>query len=343
MGPAAAGAARGAGATVWYTRIMDFLRWTRNRRDLGARAFGPVLAVTVAVSLAACGDDVTTATDAATTSATPTEAGSTSAMTTAGTGADTSAGTGAMTTAGTETSAGATVGTTSTGTSVGSETETSSGSSDGTMTTGTTGDGVCEFVGTESIAAALFDADEPDNSCGKVTFMGRFDAGGDGDWKLDTCSCGSQCLVPDPWTFTLDGPADWMPEMPMCPRIVLETVPSFDPELCLLKGVAIWDLDEPMAPPVYIAGGMPPQLPEVFGVEVASVLDEVCPCDGCCGDDEQHHLEFEAGDELLSLAEGEVGAMTIEGEAYDVANFQSHVIGLCDAPAEVYWAIRAAP
>ncbi len=304
------------------------------------------LALALSVSLTACGDDVTTATDAATTNATTTEAGSSDAMTTAGTGA--TAGTSAGTTAGsgTETGAGTTVDMTSTDpgtTSVGSATETTSGSSGETMTTGTTGDGVCEFVGTESLDAALFDADEPDNSCGKVTFMGRFDAGGDGTWNLDTCACGNQCLVPDPWTFTLDGPADWMPEMPACPRIVLDTVATFDPEFCLLKGVAIWDLDKPMAPPVYIAGGMPPQLPEVFGVEVSSVLDEVCPCDGCCGDDEQHHLEFEAGDEQLSLAEGEVGAMTIEGAGYDVANFQSHAIGLCDANAEFYWAIKSAP
>jgi hypothetical protein len=215
---------------------------------------------------------------------------------------------------------------------------TSAGTSDPTV--GTTGDGVCMFPGADWLDVTLEDLDMP-KGCGLLEFTGRLDQAGDGEWNLDACPCGAECLVPDPWLLTVQAPGGWLPEVPMCLRIVLETTSSFAPDTCELSGLAIWDLGQPAAPPVYVAGGSPPALDAVTEFSVSSELVETCACDGCCGDDESYRFDFAAGDEVLTLAETDQGALNVGDVTYDVINFQSHVLGVCDAPGNFFWAMKA--
>lgn len=200
--------------------------------------------------------------------------------------------------------------------------------------TTTGGPGVCGVAG-ESVSAELAKDGQP-APCGPLEFTGSRKGDAKGPvWQLDGCACGSDCLVPDPWTFTMQAPAAWLPLVPDCPRIVVDRAMGFGG--CEFVAVSVWDLAAPGAPAVYHAGhGFSPTQAGAAELALTAHSLGTCACDGCCGPDELWDLQFSLGNAELTLSEGESGKLG----AHDAIDFESHQSGLCDASSSVHWAVR---
>jgi len=210
----------------------------------------------------------------------------------------------------------------------------------GETTDTTTGTG--DMCGSEGpvIEATLIHDVMPD--CGAVEFTGQNQMNNAGPiYALDGCPCGANCLIPDPWTFTIDAPDDWGPGfLPKCPRIIVERQKS--KKGCELVGVAIWDASEPEgAPPVYHAGSLLGPIQAVIGqLGVEQVTVAECECDGCCSPPALLDLGFTAFKTDAVIGEGQEGMLGDAELGYQVKNFQSHLSGICDDSPAIDWAAK---
>lgn len=223
-------------------------------------------------------------------------------------------------------------------------TETTGGTTEGTTegtTDGTTGGDLCAFPGSETVFADLKDLSEK-VVCGKLLFNGTVGSKKDQTWELDNCPCDSECFVEDPWTLTVDVPPGLEPQLPACARIEVVTVQGFAPDTCELVSMTIWDTtgDINNKEPFYAAGRTLDYSAPPFAVK-GNLLGE-CECDFCCGKSEAYDLTFSVGDAQITLAEATMGSIDGEPEV-EAHNFQSHLSGLCDAPPDVHWLMRATP
>lgn len=199
---------------------------------------------------------------------------------------------------------------------------------------------VCEFADGEYFNVDLINVDEPNPTCQTLEFFGRVEEVEGNTWKLDNCPCGSECLLPDPWELTVEGPANYMPEVPDCVRIIYETTQGFDMS-CHFSGVAMWPTEVEDRPLVYLAGGS--VVNEVGEVTLDTPLEATCPCEGCCGDDQLYSLSFAANGGELALQETESGELPghQNGFVFDAINFRSHASGLCDTDEPVFlWVLK---
>ena len=319
-----------------------------------------ILALLPGLLLAACGDDTattlgatdgttgttTTATTASPTGDTPASptGDSTGEPTTAATDsgdattADPTATSGTTGTTGTDSS---TTGTDSSTTGTDSSTTSTDSSTGDSSSTGDTGmSGICGADGPEVDALLVHDGEDP--GCGPLEFTGTNSLLEPGpSYALDSCPCDANCLIPDPWTFTMTAPADWLPGiLPACPRIVVERAKS--KQGCQLVGVAVWDTSEPPgSPAVYHAGHQLGPIAAVLGqFDTASAVVEECECENCCNVPARYDLTFTALQSELTLAEGASGLLGDLNLGYEITNFQSHLSGLCDDPAAIDWVAR---
>ncbi len=199
--------------------------------------------------------------------------------------------------------------------------------------------GMCG-VGGDDLHIELRDLDGNLPGCPDLEFNGALVEGGDGVWQLDNCPCGNECFSPDPWELVVDAPDIYLPEIPQCVRIVYTQAQGFD-EQCHFTGIAIWPTDQLNGPLVYLAGGE--VVPGVEDITVEAQLEETCTCEGCCGDDELHSLQFTAYEGSLHLQETEEGELpgSQVGFVYQTKNFKSHVSGLCDAGGDAFlWVLK---
>jgi hypothetical protein len=299
-----------------------------------------------AVVAVACADDTTAMTSGSEASTTTTTAGpdTTTGPTTTDAQTTTSEPTGAstittVTTASTTEPATTTEPVTTTDPTTATTTDpttpsTTEPATDGTTDPETTGGGVCGVEG-DTISAELAQMGKP-VACGPLEFTGTRISPQKGPvWQLDGCACGDNCLIPDPWTLSVSAPAAWLPLMPACPRIVVDRVEGFGG--CQFAAISVWDLQAPGEPAVYHAGhGLSPTQAGAAELTVTPKSVETCDCMGCCQPAELWDLQFTLGGADVSLAEGESAPL---GQR-NAINFESHHIGLCDAPLDVHWAIR---
>ncbi|WAS89935.1 hypothetical protein [Nannocystis punicea] len=198
----------------------------------------------------------------------------------------------------------------------------------------TSGGGMCGVEG-DTVAAELVQMGKP-APCGPLEFTGTRISDQKGPvWQLDGCACGDSCLIPDPWTLTVQAPAPWLPLLPACPRIVVDRIEGFGG--CQFAAISVWDLQAPGEPAVYHAGhGLSPTQAGAAELSITPHTVENCNCMGCCQPAELWHLEFMFDGADLTLAEGESAPL---GQ-HNAINFESHHSGLCDAPLDAHWAIR---
>jgi len=204
-----------------------------------------------------------------------------------------------------------------------------------TVTTdSTTGDGVCGVDG-DSVAAELVQMGKP-VPCGPLEFTGTRISGQKGPmWQLDGCACGDSCLIPDPWTLNVQTPAAWLPLLPECPRIVVDRAEGFGG--CRFVAISVWDLAAPGEPAVYHAGsGLTPTQAGSGELTITPHSIDTCDCMGCCQPAELWDLQFNLAGADVTLSEGESAPL---GQR-NAINFESHHIGLCDAPLDAHWVIR---
>lgn len=274
--------------------------------------------------LVACGDDTVTTTFADT-GTSSSSAGTSSSS--AGPSSATSELTGEVSTA-----AGLTEGPTG---SSGPETTTTLGGSTSSATdtsSSTGGTSSCGAPG-ELVDAALEHVGAP-APCGPLEFTGQRVSDPKGPtWALDGCPCDADCFQEDPWTFSLTIPADHLPELPACPRIVVDRVEGFGG--CEFAAVSIWDAMTPAAPAFFHAGrGFAATAAAQAELTLGEVARATCPCEGCCGDALLWALQFDLLGQQALLDEGETQVLG----AHRLVNFESHSSGLCDAPLSVHWA-----
>lgn len=312
----------------------------------------PRIACVLLALAAACGDD--TASSSASASGTE----STGASGTTGGGATT--GDATATTSGPATTSAS--GTTTDGTSDGTTAAASSTDPTGaTSTTSTTGDttgepgtsgstgepgstggstGGAEQCGVdgEDIDAVLVHGDGP-APCGPLEFTGQLVSDPKGPaWVLDGCPCGANCLKPDPWSFTMTAPLDWLPVLPVCPRIVVERQMGFG--VCEFVGVSIWDNQAQNAPAFYHAGhGFQVVAAAQKELKVAESEVKTCDCDFCCSSPILWDIAFDHLGNQATVAEGQTAAL----EKFTAINFEAHSSGICDDTLAVHWAVRQDP
>jgi len=170
--------------------------------------------------------------------------------------------------------------------------------------------------------------------CGPLEFTGQRISDPKGpSWMLDGCTCGADCFQEDPWTFALTLPADHLPELPECPRIVVDRAEGFGG--CEFVAVSIWDAMTPAAPAFFHAGrGFTATAAAQAELALSDVVRASCPCEGCCGDGLLWAIQFDLLGQQAIVDEGETQVLG----AHRLVNFESHSSGLCDAPVGVHWA-----
>ena len=197
---------------------------------------------------------------------------------------------------------------------------TGDGDGDGDTTGDGDGDGdgmqSCELE-TQDLTLLLVGSQSPEDGCSDHTFTGTLTGGAGGQWFMDACPCGAQCLVPDPYTLTISVPDDAMlPTVPACPKVEFRR----DPDTCEPIGMVIRDLDDAERP-VWTAGEVPLGPPTV--AELA-----VDPVDGTdCVDYTQYALQFGWDQETLVLPQGEQGVLPADSGDWTVRNYASTVSG----------------
>ncbi|HEY0134339.1 MAG TPA: hypothetical protein VGB85_09675 [Nannocystis sp.] len=203
-----------------------------------------------------------------------------------------------------------------------------------------TGSGVCGGEGTVIDATLVHVGQDP--GCGALEFTGsNYDLAPGPIYALDGCPCGANCLKPDPWTFTLDVPQEWLPKaVPACPRIVVER--QMSKAGCELVGVAIWDMQEPEgAPAIYHAGSLlGPIAAAADQITIESVVAEECECADCCSVPTRWDLGFGGLKSAVTIAEGQTGMLGDQDLGFEIINFQSHISGICDDSPAIDWVAR---
>lgn len=314
------------------------------------------LCLALSLALAACGDDTGGTGDTTTTgpSSDPASTGDTSGgpstSSTSGddptTGGDDNSASGTTTAPDTTTTASTTT-TTADDTTSGSTSTPETTTSDTTTADDTTGGTMigCGLEGPEVEATLVHDGFPPP-PCGTFEFVGQNQVMDMGPvFHLDACPCDSDCFAPDPWTFTLDVPAEALPAvMPICPRIVVER--QMGKQGCELVGVTILETQNQDWPfPYYVAGSLlGPPAAATPDLTVEQTVAESCECDFCCNSPERYDLEFAIEGDMLSLEEASSGQLGDPTDMhYDVFNFQSHYSGICDDSPAIDWVVSLQP
>ncbi|NVB41398.1 hypothetical protein G6O69_26405 [Pseudenhygromyxa sp. WMMC2535] len=199
----------------------------------------------------------------------------------------------------------------------GTQTETGSeGDTDtDTDTSSETGSQSCDAPA-EELDFALVGALSPAEGCDDFSFTGQFIQGGAGLYYLDACPCDKQCLIPDPYTLTIELPdAAPYPQIPDCPQIHFRR----DPDSCAPASLVIADLDDGERP-LWLAAREDQAPEDMPALTVAPVDPTACP------DKQQFALEFSADADSTVVSQGEAGSLSIEGETwsmYDYASMQT--------------------
>jgi hypothetical protein len=297
-------------------------------------------ALIILALVAACGDDSTTTTfgGSSSTGEPGTTDQSTASPTTNGPTSDPT-GPSTATTSATTTSTSETTSTDTTstpGTTTTTDGETTGPATSGPDTTGTTGNsGQCGVDGDSIVAELVHVGEMP--PCGPLEFTGQLASNPKGPvWQLDGCACGANCLIPDPWTFTMTAPAQWLPTLPECPRIVVERQ-QMGFAGCEFAAVSIWDSQNPDQPAFYHAGhGFAATQAAAGELSLAEKSVGQCACDDCCTPPELFDIAVEHLGAKAIVAEGE----TVPVGKFTFANFESHSSGICDVAPDVHWALR---
>ncbi len=194
---------------------------------------------------------------------------------------------------------------------------------DGTDTTDSTdtGDPVCDINDLQEIDLTLALVGSGSNGCNDFTFTGRLVQAGAGTWALDSCPCGASCLIPDPYTLTIDVPdPDLLPDIPACPKIAVHR----DPDTCEIVSFVVEDLaDEGV--PLWIGSREQPAPDSVPELSVTAENIGVCECEGECEPPELDRLVFDWLGTSIELSEGENSVLAADDGDWDVHVFSSHV------------------
>ncbi|EDM77999.1 hypothetical protein PPSIR1_19359 [Plesiocystis pacifica SIR-1] len=177
------------------------------------------------------------------------------------------------------------------------------------------GDGPCESTHDHSFEGSVV-ADD----CQDFVFSGRVTGNPEpGVWELDTCPCEQECLVPDPQTFVIElWNEDWQPELPACLSIhigrkLIEPPPI--PTMCVIEDVDIYDDQGEL---VITSHRNYPFWWQAFvgaGYEVTrQTLGEGAACEWWAASE----LTFDAANDSVTLGEGEIGVLSIDGVDYQV-------------------------
>ncbi|MFV8756228.1 hypothetical protein ACNOYE_37245 [Nannocystaceae bacterium ST9] len=269
------------------------------------RSILPITLICLSTTIAACSDDTTStdevgdtssstdATDSGSTDAT--ESGSTDATDSSSTDTDSSESSSADTTETTETT---------------------------DETTETTGGGMCnaDDVVDLDITLGLVGSQALPNSCNDHTFTGTLEGGGNGNWNLDACPCGANCLIPDPYTLSIITPSlDTLPNVPSCPKIEMRRNAD-----CEVVSIVISDLAQNEAP-VWIGSREdidPGSVPEL---DASAELFGVCECPDC-DPPTLYDMRFDWEAESIVVSEGSTGvvadwdATVISSHHYEVGD-----------------------
>lgn len=200
-------------------------------------------------------------------------------------------------------------------------TDSSTDSTDSTDSTETTGGGVCDAIDVVDvdITLALIGSQAPPNGCSDHVFTGTLQGGGGGNWTLDACPCGAQCLIPDPYSLSIVSPnAATLPNMPNCPMIEMRRNAA-----CEVVSITIKDLGQNEAA-VWIGSRENADPGNAPDVDVNDELFAVCDCPDC-DPPTLYQLGFETQGESLILDEGQDGvvgdwaAYSLSSHTYEVA------------------------
>ncbi|PRP92146.1 hypothetical protein ENSA5_50930 [Enhygromyxa salina] len=176
---------------------------------------------------------------------------------------------------------------------------------------GDAGDESCELA-PQAMTLSLTGSQALPNSCNSHTFTGRLQNGGGAVWALDACPCDAQCLIPDPYTLTINLPdMDLLPATIMCPKI--EMIKNED---CEVESIVIRDLDNnELATWVGShAPSAPLTMPEL----------SVAPVNGTmCLDHDQYALAFTLDNSDLTLSQGDAGVLGNGDAAWDAKSYAS--------------------
>jgi hypothetical protein len=181
--------------------------------------------------------------------------------------------------------------------------DTTDATEDTTDSTETTGGGECNGndVVDVDIMLALVGSQSPPNGCSDHVFTGTRQGGGGGNWTLDACPCGAQCLVPDPYTLTVITPEpSSLPDVPACPRIEIRRNAD-----CEVASITIGEIDQPDGA-VWIGSRENAEPGTVPDLTVNDELVGICECIDCAPPT-LYQLGFETQGESLLLNEGEQG------------------------------------
>jgi len=296
--------------------------------------FGPWVALLLACGPGAAGTDTSTQTASSTggpsTSSTSqaTGEGSTSVAPTTGSGGITSGSSG-----GSSSDASGTEGATS-GTSTGAA------STGGSSSGGVVG---CEWEGPE-VEVTLVHEGAPPPPCGTLEFVGRLTGPAEGPtYELDGCPCGQACDEPDPWSLVVTVPEPaLLPAVPMCLRVVVQR--SMSKKGCELVGAAIFTDPDASGLPTWVGASLLGPIDAISSeIKVAALVEETCPCDGCCGTSERYALVVSALGDSATIPEAAAGVVSSGGPeavSYTIHNLQSHRSGLCDASPAIDYVMQ---
>jgi hypothetical protein len=200
-------------------------------------------------------------------------------------------------------------------------TDTDSTDSDSTDSDSTdTGNEMCNADDVEDIdiTLGLVGSQAPPGSCNDHVFTGTLQNGGGGNWNLDACPCGAQCLLPDPYTLGVVLPDPGMlPDVPLCPKIEMRRNAD-----CEVVSITISDLGNDETP-VWIGSREDVEPGTVDELDVNAELFGVCECPDC-DPPTLYDLAFDWLGESLVLAEGEQDVLVADDGDWDVLSVSSH-------------------
>lgn len=160
------------------------------------------------------------------------------------------------------------------------------------------------------IAFSLVGAASPADSCEDYSFAGQHFGGNlGGTYNLDGCPCGASCVLPDPYTLTLDLPDPAMlPVLDACPTVHLRR----DPDSCEPASVTV---ETQQGEVIFVASREPFAAVDFPALAVTPV--NATDCEGFT----QHALEVMHGDATELVSQGEEATLPSENGQWVVQNY----------------------
>lgn len=160
------------------------------------------------------------------------------------------------------------------------------------------------------IAFSLVGAASPVDSCEDYSFAGQHFGGNlGGTYNLDGCPCGASCVLPDPYTLTLDLPDPAMlPVLDACPTVHLRR----DPDSCEPTSVTV---ETQQGEVLFVASREPFAAVDFPALAVTPV--NATDCEGFT----QHALEVMHGDAIELVSQGEEATLPSENGQWVVQNY----------------------